>query len=152
MNRDRQSNAWVLAQSILMLLLLAAGPSFPAGWHFDYGWWVGALFFFGAGALGLTGVRHLGGNRTASPHPKPGGRLVQGGVYAYCRHPLYLSLWLAGMGWVCLWQNVPTLTLALVQIPFFDAKARFEERLLRKMYPEYAAYALRVKRFIPGIF
>lgn len=144
--------AWVVSQSVLLVLLVAAGPAFRADTFSTAGLAVGGILFGSAGALGIAGVVQLGANRTPFPQPRPGAGLVRHGVYAHCRHPLYASLWLAGLSWACLWQNLPTLGVALVQIPFFMAKARAEERFLRKAFPEYASYAQKVKGFIPGLF
>jgi protein-S-isoprenylcysteine O-methyltransferase Ste14 len=37
-----------------------------------------------------------------------------------------------------------------VTVVFFDRKARWEEAQLRERYPDYAEYASRTPRFVPG--
>lgn len=143
---------WVAAQFALMAALLAAGPLWRAQWS---GWWNllvgGALVMLGAWA-GIQGDRHLGRHRTPFPRPNTDGQLVTSGIYARVRHPLYLAVILLGFGWALLWRSAPALMVALVQLPFFDAKARVEEQWLRQKYPVYGDYARRVKRFIPGFY
>ena len=46
--------------------------------------------------------------------------------------------------------SVVTLSVALVTVVFFDRKARWEEAQLRERYPDYAEYASRTPRFVPG--
>jgi protein-S-isoprenylcysteine O-methyltransferase Ste14 len=67
------------------------------------------------------------------------------------RHPLYASVIALGFGWALLWRSGPALALAVAQTVFFHAKARFEERLLRERFAEYADYARRVPRFLPRL-
>lgn len=43
-----------------------------------------------------------------------------------------------------------TLAVAVVTVVFFDRKARWEEAQLRERYPDYAEYASRTPRFVPG--
>ena len=143
---------WVWAQSVLMSALVAAGPVAPGAWHQPAGVLAGTLLFAGAGVLGVVGVWQLGDNRTPFPRPRPGSRLIEGGVYGWVRLPLYVSVLLAGLGWAFLWQSLPTLIVACLQLPFFTAKARHEERWLREAFPGYAEYARRVKGFVPGLF
>ena len=68
------------------------------------------------------------------------------------RHPMYTAVLLFAMAeavaYVDEWKLVATLLLALVLL----GKSRLEEKHLRRRYPEYAAYAARVRRFIPGVF
>jgi protein-S-isoprenylcysteine O-methyltransferase Ste14 len=47
-----------------------------------------------------------------------------------------------------MWKIACWLLLALVLL----AKVMLEERALRALFPGYAAYAKRVRRFIPGVF
>lgn len=143
---------WVAAQSVLMSCLVAAGPLAPASWHQPFGVLAGAVLFTVAGVLGIVGVWQLGANRTPFPRPRPGSRLIQTGVYGWVRHPLYVSVLLAGFGWAFLWQSLPALIVACLQVPFFAAKARHEEHWLREVFPDYAEYARRVKGFVPGLF
>ena len=42
--------------------------------------------------------------------------------------------------------------VGMSQAPFFDGKARREERWLRERFSHYDDYACRVKRFIPGLY
>ena len=108
-----------------------------------------ALFTIG-GYFGITGVIVLGKNRTPFPQPRAGSELVQHGIYARVRHPLYTSVMLASLGWALIWQSVAAFCASLVLIPFFHAKARREEEFLRQTFPDYADYARRVPRFLPG--
>lgn len=143
---------WVVAQFALMIAGLAAGPIWRAQWH---GWRTlaaGILFLLIGAWLGLRGKRDLGLNRTPFPQPKDDGQLITSGIYARLRHPLYASVIALGFAWALLWRSWPALGLAAAQILFFDAKARREERWLRELFPDYAAYARRVKRFIPGLY
>lgn len=143
---------WVAVQFTLMLAGLAAGPLVRGQWS---GWWNwvlgGALLLLGAW-VGIRGGRDLGRQRTPFPRPKEDGRLVTTGIYAFVRHPLYLAVVAVGFAWALLWRSTPALTLAFLQVPFFDAKARCEERWLRRRYPGYDQYTRQVKRFIPAIY
>jgi len=143
---------WVVFQFMLMFALLTAGPLWRSHWS---GWWTwvlgGALFVLGAWT-GLHGKRDLGHHRTPFPRPKEEGQLISTGIYARVRHPLYLSVVALGFAWALLWRSWPALSLAVLQAPFFDGKARREERWLREQFSHYDDYARRVKRFIPGLY
>jgi protein-S-isoprenylcysteine O-methyltransferase Ste14 len=81
-----------------------------------------------------------------------GSQLVQSGIYALIRHPLYTAVFSASTGWALLYASWPALIAALCLAPFFDAKASVEERALQAKFPEYAHYQSRVKRFIPWVY
>ncbi len=107
--------------------------------------WAGAC-------VALAGALALGKNLTPFPKPAERARLVQNGIYSLIRHPLYTSVISVSIGWALFWQSWPTLLVSLALIPFFQAKARREERWLREKFPEYADYARRVRRFIPWVY
>ena len=111
----------------------------------------GAGLFGLGGYLGIVEVVVLGRNRTPYPQPREGSLLVQRGIYARVRHPLYTSVMVASVGWALIWQSAPAFIAALVLIPFFHAKARREERWLRERFPDYPDYEDRVPRFIPRL-
>lgn len=150
-NTER-GTGWVAVQFALMFLLLAAGPFCRGQWA-GVGTWIpgGGLLLLGAWT-GMRGSRDLGAQRTPLPRPKDDGQLVTTGIYAHVRHPLYLSVIALGFAWALLWRSAPALAMAVLQVPFFDLKARCEERWLRKQFPDYDAYARRVKRFIPRLY
>lgn len=56
------------------------------------------------------------------------------------------------VGVALVWQSWRALLMALGLIPFFDAKARREEKWLREKFSEYGEYEKCVKRFIPRIY
>ena len=149
---SRSGRGWVVAQSLLLLALVAAGP---LGRAQEKAWAVMSglgVILFGLGAyLGVLGVRHLGRSRTPYPEPLAEAELITTGVYAVVRHPLYASLIYAGFGWALLFNSRPALAVAVINVLFFTAKARCEERWLLLRYPGYAAYMARVNRFLPRI-
>ena len=147
-----RSAAWVAAQFVIMLALLVAGPLWRGQWPGKAAPAIGGALVLAGAWLGIAGVRVLGTNRTPFPEPKPGSQLVTTGIYARVRHPLYASVIALGFGWALLWRSGPAFALAAAQVVFFFAKARFEERLLRERFAEYADYARRVPRLVPRLF
>ena len=136
-------------QFALMIAVILLGLVFPGDWT---RWSVivaGLVLLTAGGWFGIAGVKLLGRNRTPFPQPRDDSKLVQDGIYARVRHPLYTSVMLVSVGWALIWQSWPAGIPALALIPFFHAKARLEERWLREKFPGYAAYEKRVPRFLP---
>jgi protein-S-isoprenylcysteine O-methyltransferase Ste14 len=145
----QRGGGWVMAQFALMgavaLSAIVWRGQLAAGWLLYFG-----IALVAAGAVfGVAGARALGKLRTPFPKPRPDSRLVEHGIYARVRHPLYTSVMLVSLGWALCWQSVVALAWALAQIPFFLAKARREERWLQERFPDYADYARRVPGFLP---
>lgn len=142
---------WVVAQSILMLAAVMLAVMFQGRWtNLPIIVTGSALFAIGA-YFGIAGVVALGKNRTPFPEPRVGAELVQHGIYGRVRHPLYTSVMLASLGWALLWQSGVAVSVALLLVPFFNGKARREERSLVKTFSGYADYAQRVPRFLPRL-
>ncbi len=147
-----RGGGWVLGQSLLMLLVLAAGPVFPGSHRPPWLTGVAVLGLTAGAVFGIGGAWVLGRNRTIFPEPNAGSRLVRHGVYRWVRHPLYASLMWLALGWAAWWASGPALLAGLGLVLFLDRKARHEETRLRARFPEYAEYARQVRRFLPGIY
>ncbi|MEC9485907.1 MAG: methyltransferase [Prosthecochloris sp.] len=105
-----------------------------------------ALLF---GGLGSHTIREY---VTPLPYPVDHNELVQHGIYAYVRHPLYSSQLIAGLGWCIYTLSLSHLLLLAVAFLFFDVKASKEELWLTERHPEYRTYAAKVKKFIPWVY
>lgn len=139
---------------ILQLVLLAALVLEPLG-----GWWprntpvliAAATLIITGFVIAVWGVIGLGSALTASPIPKEHAPLVTHGLYGLVRNPIYTGLMFIGAGLVVFgasWWHVATWGALLVLL---SAKARWEERMLGAAHPDFATYAARVGRFLPGI-
>lgn len=108
------------------------------------------LVALGVGVAVDAGAR-LGRTLTPSPIPKAGGQLVTGGVYGLVRHPIYSGLLVLGAGLAVIGASVlhPLAWIALLSV--LMVKSRLEERMLSEQYGDYAAYAARVGRLVPGV-
>jgi protein-S-isoprenylcysteine O-methyltransferase Ste14 len=79
-------------------------------------------------------------------------RLVTDGPYGWVRHPLYVGEAVAIMG-IALQYAMPwSLLILALQCAFQFWRMIYEERVLQKAFPEYAAYAERTARLIPGLY
>ena len=112
----------------------------------------GVVLILVGGFVALAGALSLGRNLTPFPKPAEQAQLVEHGIYAVIRHPLYTSVISVSIGWALVWQSWPALLVAVTLIPFFHAKARYEECWLRQKFPGYADYERRVRRFIPWLY
>ena len=147
----RRGGWWVVVQFALMIVVLGFGIYLRgSGWGMAAITAGIALVVLG-GVFGIAGVAVLGRNRTPFPQPRANSELIQHGIYARVRHPLYASVMLISLGWALVWQSWPALVPAVLLVPFFHAKARREERWLREKFPEYLDYEKRVPRFLPGL-
>jgi protein-S-isoprenylcysteine O-methyltransferase Ste14 len=94
----------------------------------------------------------LGRALTASPVPREEGALATTGAYGWVRHPAY-SLLMLGVGLLAVASGSSArIAFAVLLVGLLAGKARWEEGLLRERFPDYAAYAARVPRFIPRPF
>jgi protein-S-isoprenylcysteine O-methyltransferase Ste14 len=79
-------------------------------------------------------------------------QLATGGPYAYTRNPLYIGTLLVAAGLAVASRSIGlailfTAVFLLVYLPVIQN----EEQHLRKIFPEYAAYAERVPALIPRV-
>jgi protein-S-isoprenylcysteine O-methyltransferase Ste14 len=145
-----RGGGWVAGQFLLLAALLALAVLHPGtgpeAWRY-----AGALVLIVAASVAVAGTKALG---RITPFPKPAddAKLVQHGIYAKIRHPLYTAVILAGFGWALAWLSWPALLAATALIPFFHAKSCREEGFLRQKFPGYREYVGRTRRFIPWIY
>ena len=147
----------MVGQGVLLVLVAVLGlsglaelsPTDAIGW-LRLG--AGLALLAGGALVGLAGLRALGPNLTAMPRPKPGAALVETGIYGVIRHPLYLAVFAAGLGWGVATASMPAALAAVLLGLWLDAKARREERWLADAFPGYAAYRRRTRRFLPGLY
>jgi len=142
-------------QLILLALVLSAGLAGAAAWDGPLAQLAtacGGALLLTAGALIGRGFMDLGRNLTAVPRPRDDARLVETGIYALVRHPLYGGLVTGALGWSLLMASPPALLLTAGLAVFFDLKARREEAWLRERYAGYASYMARTRRLIPWLY
>jgi len=111
-----------------------------------------ALMLLGAG-LAVWGLYALGSNNlTALPYPKDEATLTVTGPYAIVRNPIYSGLLLGALG-LGLWHHSwPTLVVSAALFVLFDLKTRREQAWLTERFPEYKAYAKRVRKLVPWVY
>jgi protein-S-isoprenylcysteine O-methyltransferase Ste14 len=146
-----RGGSWVIVQAALLALFLVVPREEP--------WPYPDLFLFVGWALAVSGILlltwsalNLGRSLTPFPHPLPQGHLVTTGAYRFVRHPMYFAVLIVCFGFSLASFSPLRLILALILFTFFDLKALREEVLLKKKYPDYAAYKSRVKKLIPWIY
>ena len=131
----------------LIALALMYHSAGPRAWR---GGGVGVLI--AAAAIAVAGAKALGRNLTPFPKPADHAELVQHGIYAKIRHPLYTAVILAGFGWALIWLSWPAAVVAAALIPFLHAKSCREEGFLRQKFPGYREYEVHTHRFIPWLY
>ncbi len=145
---------WVAIQGVLLVLVVAAGWSLGPDWTGAMrfvGIFVGIMAIAGGAILLVRGIVDLGSAFTPLPRPRDDAELVETGVYALARHPIYGGLILGALGWSVMQASFVALVASGVMAGFFFLKSAREEAWLEARFDRYAAYRRRTKRFIPWI-
>jgi protein-S-isoprenylcysteine O-methyltransferase Ste14 len=117
---------------------------------------VGVLCLVGAGRLRLlireqASIWLISGLPELAPDRQASGLLTEG-VYARIRHPRYVQIALALLGWTLVANYLATWVVLAVWLAAIYPIVALEERELRERFGEaYAAYARRVPRFVPRL-
>jgi protein-S-isoprenylcysteine O-methyltransferase Ste14 len=142
---------WILLAGFILVLILAPplhDPLLPA--------WIGIILCVLAPIIVASAVRsHRTINRSVrvkiGPSPDTEKKLVDRGIYAYVRHPMYLAAILLLLG-AAIWRgSLLALGYVVLATVFVYLKARYEERLLLQTYPEYSDYMSRTGRLLPWL-
>ncbi|MBK8026194.1 MAG: isoprenylcysteine carboxylmethyltransferase family protein [Chloroflexi bacterium] len=110
------------------------------------------LVLAAASLLALAILEHQRRNASLpniSPSPDRRAALVATGLYRFVRHPIYTAVLAGVLGTALMHGSWVTLALFIVIAVFFTVKSRYEEGLLKQVYPGYAAYMQRTGRFLP---
>lgn len=140
---------YVGAQGVLIVALILA-PRWGDSWSVPVGvsavGWVAAAI--GAVVL-VVAFAQLGRALTPLPEPRSDGKLTTRGLYRWVRHPIYTGVLTMVWGWTLARPSWTTFALAVILTALLNAKARYEEGLLREHYTGYEAYCGRTPRFVP---
>jgi protein-S-isoprenylcysteine O-methyltransferase Ste14 len=150
----RDGQGWVVLQLVFIVAIAVAGVADPV-WGGSLGVAtnaLGAALVVVGGLLAFMGSRALGSSFSPHPRPVPGGRLVQTGIYAGVRHPIYGGLMLGAFGWGLFVASPIALALAVALAALFVLKSMREEAWLAERYPGYDQYRRRTNRFFPPFF
>ena len=157
MNMRGRGAEWVAVQIVLLVAImlippnLAGLPAWPEPIR-TISLFAGLVIgFFGLALVGISSL-NLGTNLSVFPRPVDDGVLVQSGLYAIVRHPIYSGVILSALGWSLFRASLPALILTVALALFFDQKARREERWLEQKYPDYPGYRQRVRKLIPWVY
>ena len=140
----------LLSPPVFVVLLLAIVGLFYT--HSLFGHGPVSIGFQAVAVLLMIWARVTFGMRSFhyAANPTEGG-LVTTGPYRYMRHPIYAAILL--FVWTGVAANASPLgvALGLAATAMLALRIVFEERLVRRRYPEYDDYARRTKRVIPFI-
>lgn len=149
-----RGNVLMVAQFALLVvvaLALAYDGTLPEG-EISFLRVIGATLAFLGLVFAFIASRRLGRAMTPSPHPLPDADLVISGPYRFVRHPIYGGLTMFMLGTALFLDSAVGFFAALLLLPFFLVKARFEERRLRMHHAGYRAYMADVtRRLIPFV-
>jgi protein-S-isoprenylcysteine O-methyltransferase Ste14 len=139
------SYALVGMQFICIISLVMQGPSILTQPF--------SLVVFSIGAsVGVYAIWH---NQTHNfniiPEIKESAELITTGAYAYVRHPMYFSVLLMMLGFLCAAPSMLNATVYGLLIGVLFLKAHKEEKLWLKKCEEYHAYKVKTKSIIPFV-
>jgi protein-S-isoprenylcysteine O-methyltransferase Ste14 len=148
---------FVLGQFALMLLVLLGPRTLPgqAGWSLPFAparQVAGGMLIAAGGALALAATRRIGRGLTPMPYPKDHAPLIQGGPFAFVRHPIYSGLIVGSFGFALMMNGWLTFVYVAALFVLLDVKSRREERWLVQKFAAYRDYQRRVRKLVPFVY
>ena len=77
---------------------------------------------------------------------------VMRGPYRFVRHPLYLASMVGALGIMLQFVQPGAGLITLAGFGLLLVRIEYEERTLRRSYPDYRRYAAQTARLLPGIY
>jgi protein-S-isoprenylcysteine O-methyltransferase Ste14 len=150
---DRASTPLVILAFVLATLLPILLRSSAIGTLGDAAWAGVALSAAGL-VMRAWGMRTLGAAYSRTLRTTSDQRLVTAGPYRFVRHPGYLGSIAVWVGASLAFHNwLAALIVAVIMAVAYGWRIRAEEQMLASRFgEEYAAYAARTARLIPGIY
>lgn len=79
-------------------------------------------------------------------------KLVESGVYAWVRHPMYLGTLLFCLAFLFIVVSLVSVLVCIAFFIFYDRMATYEEKCLIAILGEqYVSYQKRVSKWVPGV-
>jgi len=156
--REDRGNRWIFVPIVVISVLAAFLPPYTDRadlWTIDGEGirWLGVALYTIGGALRIWPVFVLGHRFSGLVAIQHGHTLETGGIYSVIRHPSYLGLLVAMLGWGLAFRSIVGVLLMMAMVPVILVRIKAEEALLRAWFNgEYEAYRARTARFIPGIY
>jgi protein-S-isoprenylcysteine O-methyltransferase Ste14 len=115
---------------------------------------VGAVLMIAALVLFRLTHKHLGRNWSVTLETRKTHTLVDTGIYAHLRHPMYTAFWLLALAQAALLPNwFAGLAGPVAWAILFFLRVGREERLMIDTFgDQYRRYMLRTKRVLPWIY
>lgn len=148
MKKTYQDYLYVGLQFILFLAFALIPYKFTVE-AYPYLFYTGVILLIAGGAILLLAFLQLNTNLTPFPSPKANGTLIQSGIYAFIRHPIYTSILLICLGFSLKNGSGSHFLITMALFILFYFKSQFEEKQLRAKFEVYADYATRTGRFFP---
>jgi protein-S-isoprenylcysteine O-methyltransferase Ste14 len=107
-----------------------------------------------AGILGVFAAQMaMGASWRIGVDPGERTELVTGGVFSWCRNPIYTAMIVAWIGFALMLPTVLSLAVIPAVAIALEIQVRFAEEphLIRAHGDPYRAYGARVGRFVPGV-
>ncbi|HVZ21668.1 MAG TPA: isoprenylcysteine carboxylmethyltransferase family protein [Vicinamibacterales bacterium] len=146
---------WMWIALIVAILLAGThggwrSPTSARLWHTTSGLAiVAAVVTFAGLSIALWARATIGRNWSGAIVLKDQHELVDRGPYGHVRHPIYTGVLLMVLGAVLFWGAKAGVLLLGIVIVGLAVKARTEERLLMKHFPEaYPRYRARVRSWV----
>jgi protein-S-isoprenylcysteine O-methyltransferase Ste14 len=143
----------VLLNALSRVLALVAALGLPSIWTSWNGVQAAGLLLFVAGfSLRLTAIRQLGRFYSHKVRRIDDHQVIDRGPYRLVRHPAYLGVIAAHIGFAAVFLNAVSLSaVLLLVVPAFVGRIRVEEPVLMRI-PGYPEYARHHARLIPGLW
>jgi protein-S-isoprenylcysteine O-methyltransferase Ste14 len=149
---DKKKSRLLVTVQFILLAVIFFVPTGPVSASApDWVVSLGSLIVWPGLGIVLLSIFKLGQSLTASPIPKESAELKTDGLYKWIRHPIYTGLMLTTLGIALEAGSVAKLFFAAALMFLFDYKAKYEESLLIKRFPEYRAYMSTTGRFVPRL-
>jgi protein-S-isoprenylcysteine O-methyltransferase Ste14 len=124
----------------------------PVEWSLEFFSWFKTIGWIVA-SVGLLivviALLQLNSNLSPFPTPKDNAVLIQNGLYAWVRHPIYTGVLLLFLGYGIYLASLYKLLITFLLWLLFYFKTQYEEVQLQRKFFEYKNYKRKTGRFLP---